>query len=411
MSVYQYTNKTSGILLIGPVSFNPGESKTFVAPQAALDKAVPSSLDRTVDGALDNNPFDDLGSVQAALTNLGLASGTSQVFDSAQVGFGPGTYSFVVPADVHVYAVDASSGGGGGGGAGTSSGNGGAGGGGAGVGVKDYLISVIPGSTLTIVVGDGGIAGVASTGAGATGGGDGGDTTISGALDAFPTLFGGLGSLTGGVGGSGGNCLSKTNGQGGAGGQVPGGSLGLPPSMMQQTASAITTTGSISAASNALTLGATNTVQTGSKARVVGAGPGGSDLISDVTLLSGSVASLRSLATTTVASAVVFIETNNTFAQRHPNVYPGGSGGGNGAAGYQSQAFPGGASGSSGNQGTGGGGAGSIFGPGGAGGAASGSGVTPIGFGGGGGGGGWKATTGTAGGGGAPGRVRLRPVA
>lgn len=352
--------------------------------------------------------------MQVALQSLGISSGVSQVFDSARAGFGPGTYNYTVPSDTSVIAIDACSGGGGGGGGGTSSGNGGGGGGGAASGVKDYLLSVTPGSILTITIGDGGLGGVASTGASASAGNNGGDTTITGGLDVFPTLYGALGALAGGVGGGGGNCVAKTNSQGGAGGQVPAGSTGLAPSMMLQTQTATTTTGSITAAANSLTLGSVSGVQAGSKVRVVGAGPGGADLITDITLLSGSVATTRTAAGTTVSGAATFLETNNTFAQRHPNVFPGGSAGGGGANGYQSQAFTGGfanAGQGTGNQGTGGGGAGSIFGPGGDGGAAAGGGSMPIGFGGGGGGGGYKATTGTAGGNGAPGRVRIRPVA
>lgn len=352
--------------------------------------------------------------MQAALRSMGVSSTVSQVFDSAEAGKGPGVYQYVVPADVHVVAIDATPGGGGGGGGGTSSGNGGGGGGGAGVGVKDYLLSVIPGSTLTLTVGDGGLAGIASTGASATAGGNGEDVTITGALDVFPTLYGGLGALVGGVGGSGGNCIAKSNAQGGSGGQVPSGANGSPPTMMQQTMLAITTTGTISAASNSLALASASTVQTGSKVRMPGAGPAGADLITDVTLLSGTTASLRSNATTAVTGGVVYIETNSVFAQRHPNVFPGGAGGGGGGNGHQSMAFPGGAANAglgTGLQGTGGGGAGNIHGPGGEGGAASGAGVQPSGFGGGGGGGGWKATTGTVGGKGAPGRIRIRPVA
>ena len=163
-----------------------------------------------------------------------------------------GTFSFVVPANL--YQISAAVVGGGGGGAGGSAGDGDGATGGAGGGLAYGSFAVIPGETLTVVVGaggngggagsDGGAGGASSISRGATvllqgGGGQGGldrDTATrsggtstgaaragggSGGNSSATTDTGGGGGGAGGYSGNGGNGGSSgagTNGAGGGGG-------------------------------------------------------------------------------------------------------------------------------------------------------------------------------------------------
>jgi len=139
--------------------------------------------------------------------------------------YGPGTYSWTVPAGV--YFADAPMWGGGGGGGGSSSATGCAVGGGAGAHVHG-IYSVTPGQIIAITVGAGGAAGL-STGANGTAGG----TTSFGSYGSAPggnagaSSAGGVatGSAQGGVApiGSGGTFRS-VSGQSGAPGLTGGGS-------------------------------------------------------------------------------------------------------------------------------------------------------------------------------------------
>jgi hypothetical protein len=123
--------------------------------------------------------------------------------------------SWTVPGGVTVIYVDGCAAGGGGGlgqvGAAT------AGGAGAGSGscVRGFPLQVTPGATLTLTVG----AGVVN--------GTGGNTTITGANNPFPTLLGGTVGNPGaaGTGGAGGNGGGPNGGAGGAAGAAGAGTL------------------------------------------------------------------------------------------------------------------------------------------------------------------------------------------
>jgi hypothetical protein len=139
--------------------------------------------------------------------------------------YGPGTYSWTVPAGV--YFGEGSMWGGGGGGGGCSSSTGCAVGGGAGAHVKG-IYPVTPGQVISITVGAGGAAGL-STGANGTAGG----TTSFGSFGSAPggnagaSSAGGVatGSAQGGVAPTGsGGTFRSVNGQGGSPGLTGGNS-------------------------------------------------------------------------------------------------------------------------------------------------------------------------------------------
>ncbi|MQP25539.1 hypothetical protein GFJ94_10730 [Flavobacterium sp. LMO8] len=100
------------------------------------------------------------------------------IISFAQPGFqnGPGSGSFVVPANVTHVTVGAFGGGGGGGGS-DSNNNGGSGGGGGGAATATYTVNA--GNTFTYTIGGGGAAGINNP---AGTGGTGGNTTITSAL-------------------------------------------------------------------------------------------------------------------------------------------------------------------------------------------------------------------------------------
>ena len=117
-----------------------------------------------------------------------------------------GAFSFTVPQNVYQLAfVAAGAGGGGGGWGGTINIQGGTGGGGG--GYAEGILDVIPGQTITGVIGAGGAAGVGNnTAASATAGSAGGTTSIGTAVSC--------------TGGNGGNKGTANNGTvaGGTGG-------------------------------------------------------------------------------------------------------------------------------------------------------------------------------------------------
>jgi len=136
--------------------------------------------------------------------------------DSGSITFSsPGSYGWIVPPGVHSILIDAAAGGGGGGGSNEVEAGGGGGGGGSGGFTQGQALTVTPGETVQISVGNGG-SGAPFVGRtyGAPGGSSGGDTVISGSHGSI--------LLTGGGGGGGG----YTNG-GGSGG-APGGPTGNP---------------------------------------------------------------------------------------------------------------------------------------------------------------------------------------
>jgi hypothetical protein len=106
----------------------------------------------------------------------------------------PGTFTFTVPSGVAKVMVECW--GGGGGGAGSNSGNAGGGGGG---GYGKQILSVIPGNSYTVVVGNGGAGG----GPGVSG--------TAGGTSSF-----GTGPLISATGGAGGNSLNGIGGVGGS---------------------------------------------------------------------------------------------------------------------------------------------------------------------------------------------------
>ena len=131
----------------------------------------------------------------------------------------PGTYLFTVPNPVTSIAACIFGGGGGGGSgiAGISSGNGGGGG-----GYCEGIISVTPGETITIIVGEGGVQDTSgeSSSVGdliAYGGGAGG-TNLSGSWGSIGNSGSGSGGIINRSGGLGGQAPSQTNGGGGGGG-------------------------------------------------------------------------------------------------------------------------------------------------------------------------------------------------
>ncbi len=145
---------------------------------------------------------------QGSITNISVPYGDVEFTT-------PGTYSWTVPNDVTQVSVLCI----GGGGAGNGDGSLGGGGGGAGLGWKNH-ISVTPGQSYTVVVGDKGAGGSGSNGEDSyfintstvKGGGGGGTTTASG---------GSGGSYTGDGGGNGGSGGSTAGGgiyEGGGGG-------------------------------------------------------------------------------------------------------------------------------------------------------------------------------------------------
>jgi hypothetical protein len=119
-----------------------------------------------------------------------------------------GANSYVVPSGVFRVLIDGCAAGGGNGLGQASASTAGGGGGGAAECAQGYPLSVTPGQTLVVTVG----AGVANA--------TGGNTTITGANTAFPTLLGGLVGNPGaaGVGGVGGNGAGPLASAGGASG-------------------------------------------------------------------------------------------------------------------------------------------------------------------------------------------------
>lgn len=102
------------------------------------------------------------------------------------------TGSFLVPPGVTSVLIDACAPGAGGGSGTTGPFNpGGGGGGGSGQWVAGYPLTVAANATLTITIGSNGTGGAVSGGASGNNGTDGGNLTITGAVDTFPTLYGG----------------------------------------------------------------------------------------------------------------------------------------------------------------------------------------------------------------------------
>src|SRR6185436_13723730 len=95
--------------------------------------------------------------------------------------------TFTVPAGVTVVYIDGCAPGGSGGGGQASANTAGGGGGGAGMGVANYPMAVTPGSALTITISQ-----TYAGGAAATDGTTSGNTTITGGVSNFPTLFAGI---------------------------------------------------------------------------------------------------------------------------------------------------------------------------------------------------------------------------
>ena len=178
----------------------------------------------------------------SGLMNVG-ANLQMQVFST------PGTSYFVVPTNVNSVIVEVW-GGGGGGGAGYSLYDRGGGGGGSG-GYAKGVVTVTPGATYTVMVGQGGSAGMgggtssfdyatmAATGGSAGQNGSGSSNTATGGAGGQGSGTGGVGtilSITGGPGqfgvynvggGNGGNA--PCGGAGGLGNLGPGGSAGTAP--------------------------------------------------------------------------------------------------------------------------------------------------------------------------------------
>ncbi|WP_167616138.1 HYR domain-containing protein [Maribellus sediminis] len=140
-----------------------------------------------------------------------LKSGTATADDITYSG--DGTYTFVPPAGVTTISVQVW-GAGGGGGASTNTNKYAAGGGGGGGYSSNTSVSVVPGTSYTIVVGNGGIPGNSD--------GDGGDgeastATFGGIVVSAGGGTRGLGSANGGTGGAGGT--GDTNGSTGGDGE------------------------------------------------------------------------------------------------------------------------------------------------------------------------------------------------
>lgn len=143
----------------------------------------------------------------------------------------PGSYSFIVPANVDQLFILAVGGGGGGGGYGSRFNIYGGGGGGGGIAI--FTMSVVPGANVPILVGGGGTAGVTDTDYGyGFSGGVGGNSSVSSIVAAggHGGDGGGGGVAHGGQGGDGGGEFGSRGGHGGygngSGSGAGGGSLG-----------------------------------------------------------------------------------------------------------------------------------------------------------------------------------------
>lgn len=218
-----------------------------------------------------------MNSGAAASGKVATANGSAGVTweDATTIGVGTQTFTsndtFVVPAGVTSLLVEACGGGGGGGGGGTGSGSGG-GGGGGGAPVFSRVVTVVPGETITIVIGTGGaggaigtvgVVGVSTTLVGSTSGalltaigggfgGDGFDDLAGAGSDGGNSIGagggGGDGTVTGGGGGGGstgpggtsliGSARSGSNGGGGAGGNTSTAGSSGGPTVMFVTAAA-----------------------------------------------------------------------------------------------------------------------------------------------------------------------------
>ena len=154
-----------------------------------------------------------------------------------------GSYQITIPCDVTSITVECWGAGGGGGGA---SANPSGGGGGAGGAYSREILTVVPGSTILMYVGAGGIGGVANAGNGAKGedtyfntpsivkavggeGGKGNSTANSSAIGGIAATSGNVGNsiFYGGNGGTGINGTSAGGGGGSAGSSNPGGNGGV----------------------------------------------------------------------------------------------------------------------------------------------------------------------------------------
>lgn len=160
----------------------------------------------------------------------GAALARQQAWDVA------GTYSFIVPDDVHFLYLRGGGAGAGGGGAGGGDptgpfpystdtqyhGGGGGGGGGAGDTVPLQVIPVTPGETVTVIIGAKGLGGAGGApGHDGVDGTPGGDTVISGSFGTITIPGGSAGGHGAGYG-----LPSGTTGAGGVPG-VPGGAYGI----------------------------------------------------------------------------------------------------------------------------------------------------------------------------------------
>ncbi len=138
---------------------------------------------------------------QGSITNISVPYGDVEFTT-------PGTYSWTVPNDVTQVSVLCI----GGGGAGNGDGSLGGGGGGAGLGWKNN-ISVTPGQSYTVVVGDRGAGGSGSNGE---------DSYF---INTSTVKGGGGGGTVTGSGGSGGSYTGDGGGNGGSGGSTAGGGI------------------------------------------------------------------------------------------------------------------------------------------------------------------------------------------
>jgi hypothetical protein len=154
-----------------------------------------------------------LGLLLFIIFGWGVSEGFGQTVQNYNT---PGSQTFVVPLGVNSISVGVWGAGGGGGG--TSSGNANKGGGGGGGGYRsNNTIAVIPGETLTIIVGAGGTVGNFQNG------GNGGFSRVLRGATTLITVDGGNGGIRNGAGGNG--AAGDISGGNGGDGNVGGGGV------------------------------------------------------------------------------------------------------------------------------------------------------------------------------------------
>ena len=216
-NLYDYAQARVNVLYPGFLLSNPAVPFFITLTNNSSVGSVSVSLPALSIGTSSNNVNSLNQYSSVAFINNGSVVGATAIGGARSQTYGPGGYSWTIPAGVTSVNVRVVAGGGGGG-TGQEVNNGGAGGGGGSGGTNAGTISVSPGGGMSISVGGGGGGGQSGGRGTSSSGRSGGGTTVSyGSASVGADGGGGGGGGGQGSGGKGGNGGSPNGARGGNG--------------------------------------------------------------------------------------------------------------------------------------------------------------------------------------------------